>query len=84
MAEEQIVRFPAVKNDPVPQDWEDNIIDAPHDAPRKAVWVPLPVKAGNWYLTRERAIHDLVNAVLLEYMELELTGQQLEGQPEPE
>ena len=84
MAEGKIVRVPGVRYDPVPKPWEDDIIDAPHDAPRKAVWVPLSAKAGGWYLTRERPIHDLVNAVLRDYMELELTGQQSEGQTEPE
>ena len=79
MAEEKIVRVPGVKYDPVPEPWEDDIIDAPHDAPRKAVWVPLPGKAGDWYLTRERPIHDLVNAVLRDYMELETARQRSEG-----
>ena len=73
MAEEEIVRSPGVKNDPAPQDWEDNIIDAPHDAPRKAVWVPMDMGTRHWYISRERGVHNLVNTVLRSYMESETT-----------
>ena len=84
MAEERIVRIPGVKYDPIPKEWEDDIIDAPHDAPRKAVWVPMADYAGHWYLSRQRPIHDLVNAVLREYMEAAVARQQREGQADQE
>ena len=84
MAEENIVRIPGVKYDPIPKEWEDDIIDAPHDAPRKSVWVPMTHNAGHWYLSRQRPIHDLVNAVLREYMEAKVACQQEEGQPNRE
>ena len=71
MAEGRIVRVPGVKYDPIPQDWEDDIIDAPHDAPRKAVWVPMDDATRHWFISRERSVHNLVNAVLRSYMESE-------------
>lgn len=84
MAEERIVRIPGVKYDPIPKEWEDDIIDAPHDAPRKSVWVPMGLSSGSWYISRERPIHDLVNAVLREYMESEIARQQTEGHVDQE
>ena len=80
MPDEKIVRVPGVKYDPTPYDWEDDIIDAPHDAPRKAVWVPMGMATGHWYITRERSVHNLVNAVLREYMESEITRQKSDSQ----
>ncbi len=74
MAEEKIVRVPGVKYDPVPKPWEDDIIDAPHDAPRKAVWVPMEDATRHWFISRERSVHNLVNAVLREYVESEIAN----------
>ena len=80
MVEENIVRIPGVPFDPVKKDWEDDIVDAYRDAPRKAVWVPMDSKASAWYISRERGIHDLVNAVLREYVENETARRKSEGQ----
>ena len=79
MAEENIVRVPGVKYGPVPQDWEDDIIDAPRDAPRKAVWVPMDMGTRHWYISRERGVHNLVNAVLRSYMESKTTNEKDSG-----
>ena len=81
MAEENIVRRPGIPYDPVKKDWEDRIVDAYRDAPRKAVWVPMGWHTGHWYISRERSIHDLANAVLREYMEAEIARRQAEGAP---
>lgn len=84
MAEEETVPVPGVKYDSTPQDWEDEIIDAPHAPPRKGVWVPLAPSAGHWYISRERPIHDLVNVALREYMESEIARQPAEGRADQE
>ncbi len=82
---EEIVRYsPETTSDSSSPDWEDDITDAPRDAPRKAVWIPMGLKAGHWYLSRERGIHNLVNAVLREYMESEIARQQGEPRGEEE
>ena len=83
MAEENIVRR-SVTYDVTPQEWEDAIIEAPHDAPRKSVWIPMDHKTGHWYLSRERPIHNLVNSVLREYMEAEIARRQAESDGEKE
>ena len=77
MPDEKIVRVPGVKYDPVPKPWEDDIIDAPHDAPRKAVWVPMDDRTRFWYVTRERSVHNLVNVVLRAHMESKLTNRKI-------
>jgi hypothetical protein len=82
MAEENIVRRPRIPMDPVKTDWEDDIIDAPHDTPRKAVWVPLDFATRYWYISRERSVHNLVNAVLREYMESEMANEEISDSSE--
>ena len=84
MAEENIVRRPGIPFDPVKKDWEDDIVDAYRDTPRKSVWIPMDWRTGHWYLSRERGIHDLVNAALREYMEREIAHRQSEGQVKQE
>ena len=73
MPEENLLRVPDVKHNPTLQDWEDEIIDAPHDTPRKAIWVPMDMSTRHWYISRERSVHNLVNTVLRSYMESETT-----------
>ena len=82
MAEGKIVRVPGVKHAPNPHEWEDEIIEAPRDAPRKAVWVPMDTGIRHWYISRERSVHNLVNAVLRSYMEAETARE--EGTDVPE
>lgn len=74
MAEEKIVRVPAAY-DATPRDWESEIIDAPNDYPRRAVWIPLKRDTGNWYLAQQEGIHNAANQALLEYMEREIARQ---------
>ena len=81
--EENIVRV-SVTYDNTPQEWEDDIVDAYRDYPRKSIWIPLAHQTGNWYITRERGIHNLVNAALREYMEATIAPQKAEAGTEPE
>ena len=81
--EENIVRV-SVTYDTTPQEWEDDIVDAYRDHPRKSIWIPLAHQTGNWYITRERGIHNLVNAALREYMEAATAPQKAEVRTEPE
>jgi hypothetical protein len=82
MAEENIVRHPGIPFDPVKKDWEDDIIDAPHDTPRKAVWVPMADRTTHWYISRERSVHSLVNFVLRIHMESELASREIAASSE--
>ena len=78
MAEENIVRRPGIPFDPVERDWEDDIVDAYRDAPRKAVWVPMDDNTRHWYMAQQPGVHDLVNSVLRSYIEAEIARQQAE------
>lgn len=81
-SEERIVSSPGIPFDPVKKDWEDEITDAYRDPTRKAVWIPMSHRTGNWYLTRERGIHDLANAALRAYIEAEIARRQDQAEPE--
>ena len=77
MTEENIVRYTLETTpDESPPDWEEEIKDAPHDPPRKTVWIPMDYQTTHWYMTQEQGIHNSVNSVLREYMEVEITRQQ--------